>query len=206
MKTTSLAFVSAFSLTITVIFGQSFEPYVKDIGGTFCKFLAFKSQLPRKYFNLCPEPSCAWDDWNHALKATNGSQKKRYIVSYGHNGFGNQLWEHSAAFNIAESLKGQLLIAAIPDNLSPGGVMPPNTWTGMGAMERLLPQQFLYENLPANSEIRKLCDNEHFVVADRPVDWRDKNYTANFRTNLINLITDKNPRCLKLVGTKIQYT
>jgi hypothetical protein len=197
----------SFFITITFwassILSQNFEPFVNEIGGTFCKFLAFKGILHRKYFNLCPQPTCAWDDWNHALKSTNTTSlttKKRYILSFGHNGFGNQLWEHSTAFNIAESLKGQLYIAAIPDNLSPGGVMPPNTWTGMGAMERLLPPQFLYENLPVDSEIRKVCDNEPFVVADRPVDWRDKNYSSNFRQNLMNLITDKNPRCLKLVG------
>ncbi len=169
-----------------VVHCQNLEPFAKEIGGTFCKYLAFKSQLPRKYFNECPEPTCNWDDWSQALVVPNTSSthKKRVVVSYAHNGFGNQLWEHSVAFMIAESLHAQLLIAVIPDNLSPGGFIPPNTWAGMGAMERLLPKQFQYENLPADSPTRAMCDSESFFLADRPVDWRDKNYTANFKSNL----------------------
>ena len=70
----------------------------------------------------------------------------------------------------------------------------------MGAMERMLPKEFQYELLPEDSKIRKLCDTESFYIADRPIDWRNKNYSANFKYNLVDLINDNNPRCLKLVG------
>lgn len=183
---------------------QNLESLVPHIGGTFCKFLAFRSQIPRKYFRDCPEPTCNWDDWHEALNATanlkKGSYKPRVIVSYGHNGFGNQLWEHSVAFMIAEALKAKLMIAVIPDSLSPGGYIPPNTWQGMGAMEKLLPTQFLYESLPVNSSIRTMCDQEPFYMSDRPIDWRDRNYTSNFKPRLFDLLNDEKPRCLKLLG------
>jgi hypothetical protein len=130
----------------------------------------------------------------------NSTKKERFVISYAHNGFGNQLWEHSIAFMIAESMKAKLFIAVIPDNLSPGGYIPPNTWTGMNVMEKLLPKQFLYESLPAESPIRKQCDREDFYISDRPVDWRSKNYTSHFRSNLYNLLSDEKPRCLKLLG------
>lgn len=164
-------------------------------------FLAYKSQLPRKYFNLCPQPKCDFNTWSEALKATNATkEKERVVVSYAHNGFGNQLWEHSIAFMIAKSLKARLLIAVIPDNLAPGGVSPPNTWQGMGVMERLLPKEYLYEELPVDSPIRSMCDSEDFVIADRPVDWRNKNYSSHFSSNMKNILSDKNPRCLKFLG------
>jgi hypothetical protein len=174
------------------------EPIAKTLGATFCKFLAYKAQISRKWFNLCGEPSCNWDEWSDAPKVT--ESKQRVIVSYGHNGFGNQLWEHSVAFMVAESLQAQMLVAIIPDDLSPNGYIPPNSWQGMAAMERMLPPQFLYESLESNSSIRALCDAESFVVADRPYDWRNDNYSSTFKQQLLDIVSDPKPRCIKLVG------
>ena len=106
---------------------QNLEPIAKKVGATFCKYLAYKNQIPRKYFNDCGEPSCNWDDWNDGLVASSSTKTQSIVLSYGHNGFGNQLWEHSTGFMIAESLKAQLMIAIIPDELSPNGYIPPNS-------------------------------------------------------------------------------
>ena len=181
-------------------YAQDLEPIAKEIGATFCTYLAYKNQIPRRYFNDCGEPNCDWESWNDALVSNSSAKRQRIVLSYGHNGFGNQLWEHSAGFMIAESLKAQLMIAIIPDELSPGGYIPPNSWQGMSAMERMLPKEFQYEMLPVDSQIRKLCDSESFIIADRPIDWRDKNYTSNFKRNLLDLINDPKPRCVKLLG------
>ena len=54
--------------------------------------------------------------------------QNKVILSYGHNGFGNQLWQHSVAYMIARHMKARFLIATIPDEMAPGGVLPPNTW------------------------------------------------------------------------------
>lgn len=183
-----------------IVRAQNVEAIVKEVGATFCKYLAFKHQIGRKYFHDCGEPSCSWDDWNDALVSKLKPEKERIVLSYGHNGFGNQLWEHSVAFMIAESLKARLMVAIIPDELSPGGIIPPNSWAGMGAMERMLPKEFQYELLPDDSPIRELCDAESFFIADRPYDWRNQNYSSNFKHNLVSLIEDSKPRCLKMVG------
>ena len=209
-------------------------PFVKDIGGTFCKYLAYRYQIPKRFFNDCPDTSCRWDDWNQVesipeatinntssikninnlnitvdLNTTSKEESKKtkrnkssnkYVVSYAHNGFGNQLWEHSIAFMIAESIQAKFFIAIIPDNLSPGGFLPPNTWAGISVMEKLLPKHLMYENLPIDSSVRKVCDSEDFYLSDRPIDWRNKNYTNNFRPNLYNILKDNNPRCLKFLG------
>lgn len=194
-------------LLLPVVRAQNLEEILPIVGGTFCRYLAYKGQIHRRFFRDCSEPGCNWDDWSHALngsqqvdEAHNNNSNHRIVVSYSHNGFGNQLWEHSVAFMIAEALKARLMVAVIPDTLSPGGFIPPNTWSGMSAMERLLPTEFLYESLPANSPIRSLCEQESFYVSDRPIDWRDKNYSAHFKPHLYDLLKDNKPRCLKLLG------
>jgi hypothetical protein len=108
-------------------YAQDIEPFVPTIGKTFCKYLAHRQILPRKYIRDCAEPTCTWDDWQSALSGINNTfslknsvNYTRIVLSYGHNGFGNQLWQHSVAFMIAEAMKARLLIAMIPDTLSPG--------------------------------------------------------------------------------------
>lgn len=186
--------------TVISVVSQDLVPYVKEIGGTFCKYLVMKSQIPRNFHNDCEQPSCHWDSWQDAKEEKKNKEKERYVVSYAHNGFGNQLWQHTVAFMVAESLKAKFYIAIIPDTLSPGGVTPPNTFNGMNAMERLLPKNFIYHLLPGNSTIRSICDQENFYLADRPYDWRNSTYSQGFKSNVANIITDKNPRCVKLLG------
>lgn len=179
---------------------KDIEDFVPTIGRTFCKYLAHKQIIQRKFIRECAEPVCNWDDWQNAITNATLGPGSRIVLSYGHNGFGNQLWQHSVAFMIAENMHARLLVAMIPDFLSPGGYLPPNTMSGMSAMERLLPDEFEFESLHQNSSIRHLCDQETFFVSDRPVDWRNHNYSSNFRQNLLNLLSDPNPRCLKFIG------
>jgi hypothetical protein len=224
----SIILISLLSCLLCTL-SQNLITLVKEhhIGGTFCKYLAWKMQIHHKTY--CDNPTCNWDTWQDALRSTDHesafgqagasgahhykatkqvdssgmkkkSQQNRVLVSYGHNGFGNQLWQHTVAFMIAESLNAKLFIAIIPDEMSPSGGKPPNTWAGMAAMEKILPPEFLYENLPKNSSIRSLCDQEDWYVKDRPIDWRDRNYTTHFKPNLWNLITDTGPRCIKMLG------
>ena len=58
-------------------------------------------------------------------------------------------------------------------------------------MSTLIPSSYMYESLPSDSATRTLCESESFVVADRPIDWRNKNYTTHFRSNLQHILTDK---------------
>ena len=102
-----------------------------------------KSQIGRKYLRECDHPTCGWDDWNTALQETKTkipvndtksnlhvATKQRIVLSYSHNGFGNQLWEHTVAFMVAEGLKAKLMIGIIPDYLCFDGATPPNTFSG----------------------------------------------------------------------------
>jgi hypothetical protein len=87
----------------------------------------------------------------------------------------------------------------------------------MSAMERLLPDEFEYDTLPATAPEKILCEKESFFVSDRPRDWRyvgkyilyaafyallcrDKNYSTTFKSQLYDLMVDPNPRCLRMIG------
>jgi len=178
--------------------GVDLTTVVKEMGGTFCKFLAFKSQI--HYKTVCPEPTCSWDSWSDAKASEKSKTKQRVVLSFGHNGFGNQLWQHTVAFMVAEQLKARLYIGVIPQALCFDGYTPPNTVAGISAMERLLPHAFQYQDLPVNSSVKSLCESESFFISDRPRDWRDKNYSSNFKNNMLNLINDPNPRCIRMIG------
>ena len=190
-------------LLVSMALSQDLSIFIKEIGSTFCQYLAMKSQVHRKMLHQCGQPTCSWDDRNHATNATSTGatgKKERYILSYSHNGFGNQLWEHTIAFMIAESLKAKLYIAIIPDNLCFDGATPPNTFAGMSAMERLLPDEFKYDLLPANSPVRKVCDQESFFMSDRPRDWRNHTYSALFKPSLHDILSSPNAKCIKMLG------
>lgn len=180
-------------LNSIIIYAQNLVPFVKQIGSTFCKYLAMKGQIPRNFLHECGEPVCSWDDWAEAVKINN-SKQQRIVLSYAHNGFGNQLWEHTIAFSIAISLRAKLYVAILPENLYIDGAMPPNTFAGMSAMERLLPDEFEFEKLPIDAAERHICGNESFYISDRPRDWRNHNYSSHFKSNIYNFLHDDKPR------------
>ena len=47
----------------------------------------------------------------------------RIVLSYGHNGLGNQLYQHSFAYSVAKSLKAKLYIQLIPPELYVGKIL-----------------------------------------------------------------------------------
>jgi len=105
------------------------------LGATFCKFLAWKMQIHHK--SNCGEPQCHWDEW-HSTQMTRKpltnqvtpGVHERVVLSYSHNGFGNQLWEHTFAFMVAQSLNASLYVDVLSEELRPDGAMPQNTWQG----------------------------------------------------------------------------
>ena len=101
---------------------------------------------------------------------------------------------------IAESLGARLLIDTIPDNLCFDGVMPPNTFNGMATMEKLLPKEFLYDQLSPDAIERQICENETYYLSDRPRDMRNSNYSRQLKPFIKQLMIDPEPRCIKMIG------
>jgi len=175
------------------------------VGPAMCGFLTMNRYSNWKLHKKCGQPTCDWDSWIDATHNTTTHHENgwghRVVLSYGHNGFGNQLWQHTFAFMVAESLQARLLIAPITLDLSPNHYYPPNTWPGVHAMEELLPDEFELGKQSENDADRMLCEAESFYVSDRPYDAkRNATYGANFRNTFRDLIIDPNPRCLKFAG------
>jgi len=174
-------------------------------GSALCLFLTGSRWANWGVRKKCGLPKCNWDSWvdavhNETAHHTNGFGH-RVVLSYGHNGFGNQLWQHTFAFMVAEALEARLLIAPITLDLSPNHYYPPNTWPGQHAMESLLPNSFELGKQAEDDFDRVLCEKEKFYISDRPVDTkRNQNYTGSFRKKFVDLIQDPEPRCLKFVG------
>ena len=187
-------------LRFSVVASNPLDSILQKAGPTLCNFLTNGNLATRKLRNTCGEPKCSWDSWLDAIEGRNDSKPLKIVLSYAHNGFGNQLWQHTFAFMVAENLQAQLLVNPLPVELTPYHNIPPNTNEGIHCMEHLLPDTFEYPRLSPDSEIRKLCDNEPFYVSDRPFNMRNKTYMANFKQNLADIIKDDKPRCLKFVG------
>jgi hypothetical protein len=170
------------------------------LGASFCNFLVNLGIVPRWVRAHCGKPKCGWDHWQHATNHSFGSSANdRIVLSYGHNGFGNQLWSHTFAFMVAEALNAKLLISVVPAK-HVWGYYPPHTWEGDKAMRAILPDEFEYRLLDKNSTERQLCEAEPFVLSDRPRDKRDKAYMGSFKSNLLSILHDPKPRCLKFIG------
>lgn len=125
---------------------------------------------------------------------------ERVVVSYAHNGFGNQLYSHTFAYLIAKSLNASLYIEPIPANLYTDPAAPENTGEGLAIMDTIVPDEFKYYQLPVNSSHRSLCEQENFVWSLRPKEGRNKTYSSTSGKYLKQILADENPRCLKLIG------
>ena len=163
-----------------------------ESGSVLCQFLADLERVER---GRCAEPKCHWSNWTNTKASTN-----KIVLSYSHNGFGNQLWEHSFAGAVASSIGARLLVGLIPESLYVGDSRPSHTSSGFHLMSYLLRSEFEYEPLSLNSSEKLLCESEPFVLAARPADTRRGSLTRTAIANLTALLQDPKPRCLKMIG------
>lgn len=71
----------------------------------------------------------------------------------------------------------------------------------MNAMRRILPDDFEYDVIMSvNSTEYQLCENETFFFSDRPCEWRNKEYRETFISKAVDILTDRKPRCIKVLG------
>lgn len=176
------------------------------VGGALCNMMTPKS--------MCQPQRCSRDHNFSNDKATSN----KVVISYAHNGFGNQLWEHSFAWQVAESIGAQFYIMPIEQSLWRFGKLPQNTIAGLEAMKSIFPSSFFFpfEWIKYNKSMAahmhapqdgraldafNLCEKETFSYSDRLIDVRGTTPYALHRNNsLRNIIKDTKPRCLKFVG------
>lgn len=141
---------------------------------------------------------CRVDKWRQRSKPSH-----LIILTYGHNGFGNQLFQYTFGYLMAKSLKATFYADTIALNYTPANMLPHNTGGGSALIDRILPHEFKYYLLPQDHEHRKLCDAEPEALGDRPHDhrmWIDDDYKKKYSKYFTDLFTDSKPRCLKIVG------
>jgi hypothetical protein len=160
-------------------------------GAGLCQLFAGKNV----YKGKCHPPSCHWNTWHEVNTTSN-----KIVLSLSHNGFGNQLWEHSFGFAVAGALGARFLVGKIPPPLFVGGYMPQNTEAAFELVNHLLPNEFEYDSLPPNSHERELCEKEDFFIGDRPVDLRKGSISKESLDKLTLMMNDPKPRCLRLLG------
>jgi len=160
-------------------------------GAGLCQLFAGKNV----YRGKCSAPSCHWNTWKDVKTTSN-----KIVLSLSHNGFGNQLWEHSFGFAVAGAMGARFLVGKIPPSLYVGGFMPQNTQAAFELVNHLLPDEFEYENFAVGSPEHQLCESEEFFIGDRPVDLRKGSVSKESMAKLVQMLNDPKPRCLKLLG------
>ena len=145
------------------------------------------------------ESACSVDDW-----WSNPSSQRLVVLSYGHNGFGNQLFQHSVGYLTARALGAAFYVDTIDLKYAPGTELPPNTVMGAAIMDRLLGDEFKLYLLNASHPHRRLCDGEEMFFGERPRDnklWNgNEAYRAKQAVYFHHLMSGSEPRCLKLIG------
>lgn len=98
--------------------------------------------------------------------------KKRIIVSFGHNGLGNQLWQHHFAKSVSTSIESTLYFAQIPPHYTFQNTLPPNTKLGAWAIRHTLDRRLFLKALSRDHHDRMSCSRNNFSFFDRNVDRR----------------------------------
>ena len=139
--------------------------------------------------------------------------QKRFVISYGHHGFGNQLFQHTYAVLLARRLNAQVVISAhtmATLNVSHRSNVESNTATAFNAVKALLPAALSSDN----TNIASVCSAEPsvFPFMTRPPLTKEANNALrrnfNARSESKRLIEQSHepssrlakPSCFKLWG------
>eukprot|EP00602_Paraphysomonas_sp_CaronLab_P011429 CAMPEP_0185042608 /NCGR_PEP_ID=MMETSP1103-20130426/42449_1 /TAXON_ID=36769 /ORGANISM="Paraphysomonas bandaiensis, Strain Caron Lab Isolate" /LENGTH=252 /DNA_ID=CAMNT_0027582705 /DNA_START=1128 /DNA_END=1883 /DNA_ORIENTATION=+ len=126
------------------------------------------------------------------------SRNSKVIVSLGHNGFGNQLFQHYFAQRLAEHLHIPMYMSTMSV-----GHLAPNTDTGSQWNELVADPVFLWDSLPSDHPARELCRENNFTYSKRPVDIRSRkgNDKLEFDDKLASFLDPEGSvRCMITLG------
>lgn len=170
---------------------------IRSLGGPLCR----EEMLPAS----CPMVTCmSYEDWHQSVyRNQTTAVRRKVILSVGHNGFGNQLFQHYFALQLAQHLNAVLYITKIEIKQSPGSSMPPNTHEGAESIDRVSDPLMFWSSLPPDHPDRLACLRSNVTYSKRPVDIRSRNSTqqALFADQLINFLDPNGEvECLISIG------
>jgi hypothetical protein len=126
-----------------------------------------------------------------------------FFRSYGHCGFGNQIFQHNFAQMTAEQTDSAFFASKIPNAYVTGGLHWAESKAGYNNAKPMINPKLLWENLPSNHSAKVLCARNNVTVGYRPVDRRTKR--PEWNTNFMQFFDPDGPKCLVLLGFFQEY-
>lgn len=128
------------------------------------------------------------------------STQRKIVVSVGHNGFGNQLFQHYFGYRLAQHTHAKLYLTSI-DKFSPGRP-PPNTLSGASLVGLITEDALEWDRLPPDHEARRLCRASNFTFSVRPKDFRFRHNRSKFLEDITSFLDPREGaiRCVFLIG------
>ena len=126
------------------------------------------------------------------------STNRKIVVSIGHNGLGNQFFQHYFAQRVAEQVHGQMYMKPME-----GPALPPNTAHGAMWNHMVSDPTLVWDLLPADHPARTICLHSNITYARRPIDMRSQTSLekSNFLAGLASFLDPKGSvRCLVTLG------
>ena len=197
MRISSLSSPSMFKelVVLLLVIGLITSEFV----GPHCQLLNDREIRPSRKESRCRfDVDCRIDKWRQRVKPS-----RLIVLSYGHNGFGNQIFQHTFGYLTAKSLKAVFYADTIALNYTPDHRLPHNTGGGSALMDKILPNEFKYYLLPQDHDHRRICEAEPEILGDRPRDhrqWKEEDFQRKYSKYFTDLLTDTKPRCLKITG------
>ncbi len=220
--------LSAINDVIVSVVLSEFQKILIREGGPLCR-----QHLERKHHHLCPPFECGkYHRWRttayqYDKSFFNGSEtydeekntiinsdtmvndsinnKKKIVISVGHNGLGNQLFQHYFGYSLARHMNAQFYYSSIDMIPLEDHWKPPNTITGRRFVDLITDSAMNWDLLPRDHIARNICRHHHMSYQMRPVDLRDKKIMNTINKNIINFLDPNGDiRCLMSFGYFIE--
>jgi hypothetical protein len=143
---------------------------------------------------------------NHATKYEQNrfgysSTHRKIVVSVGHNGFGNQLFQHYFGYRLAQHMHAHMYVTSI-DKFVPAEVPPPNTDSGASNVHLITEDAMQWDMLPPQHEARRTCRASNFTFSVRPKDHRTGRNQTKFMEDIASFLDPSEDaiRCVFIIG------
>lgn len=180
---------------------STIEYQLINISGPFCR-----EEIPLSY---CPEIKCFdYDKWYQKvykkpkLKRLEVTRRK-VVLSIGHNGFGNQLFQHYFALQVAQHVNARLYFSMIESEHFSAGYLPPNTIEGTKWIKQVSDPRMFWSSLPSNHPDKLACSRKNLTYSKRPADIKKRIGIENtkFQFQLLNFLDPEGDiECLITLG------
>lgn len=174
-------------------------------GGPLCDFIGTLQSLLPNYKCSRALDCDGYEKWltntNVKLNTNTSHDTGKIVLSIGHNGFGNQIFQHVFAQNVAQFYSSALYITSM-NRVSIGKRVPQHTAQGAEWISKIADPRLLWDTLPESHRAKGICASANASLFVRGVDFRSKHRNATeIRDRLIRYLSPSGDiKCLVIVG------